>query len=270
MIVIEKQPASVPPASRTQPNQHSTYGRVKNRWAIYVGVSAFLVISSAVLWLRPHAQTGVTSVPSHTESGSTQQSNLQETEAEQSNSETRNSHANPERSVASNPFSSDNNNPFLTAPKDQSLDPRPKNYRSLPNGKRLSEDSDVTGHGELSISNQTSLDAVVRVYNPSTLETVRWFFVKAHGSVEVTWIPQGNYNLAYTSGLDWVDSDEAFRWNPSYFEFERPLIYSEQIDTNRIRYSKFSVTLHPVIGGNAKTKPISRNEFLKGHRRPSM
>jgi hypothetical protein len=33
-----------------------------------------------------------------------------------------------------------------------------------------------------------------------------------------------------------------------------------------IQYKDISVTLHPVMGGNVRTKDISRSEFLKGHR----
>jgi hypothetical protein len=71
---------------------------------------------------------------------------------------------------------------------------------------------------------------------------------------------------AYSSGLDWVDSEDAFRWNPSYYEFEKTIIYSEQRDTGGIQYKDISVTLHPVVGGNVRTKSISRSDFLKAHR----
>jgi hypothetical protein len=107
----------------------------------------------------------------------------------------------------------------------------------------------------------------VQLYNCSSLETVGWFFVKAHGSFTVDAIPEGNYNLAYSSGLDWVDSEDAFRWNPSYHEFEKEIAYIENRGTSGIiHYKDISATLHPVMGGNARTKDISRSEFLKGHR----
>ena len=147
--------------------------------------------------------------------------------------------------------------------------PRPSHYRSLPSGTRITEDSGVGGHGKLSVSNRTGVDAVVRLYDRYTLETVRWFFVKANASYAVKSIPQGDYVLAYTAGLDWVHSEDAFRWSPSYHEFEKPVSYSEQTDTTGTRYDEISVTLHPVIGGNVRTKSISRSDFLRGHRHVS-
>lgn len=78
-------------------------------------------------------------------------------------------------------------------------------------------------------------------------------------------IPEGSYTLVYASGLDWVKSPDAFRWNPSYHQFERSLTYSEKTDSTGTAYDAISITLHPVVGGNVPTKTISREEFLKGH-----
>jgi hypothetical protein len=149
----------------------------------------------------------------------TQQSKIYEGRPEQANSTARNVPPDAERITVSNPFDTvphKGNNPFAEGQNDQAhstssdsantLDPRPKHYRSLPSGARLSDDVGIDGHGELSISNQTDLDAVARLYDRSTLETVRWFFVRANSSYTVNSIPQGDYILAYTTGLDWADS----------------------------------------------------------------
>ena len=64
-------------------------------------------------------------------------------------------------------------------------------------------------------------DAVVRLYDVTTDQTVRWFFVQAGNSINMKRIPQGAYRLAYTSGLDWIESQDVFRWHPFYSEFER-------------------------------------------------
>jgi hypothetical protein len=145
-------------------------------------------------------------------------------------------------------------------------EPRPTQYNSLPTGTRITDDVGVSGHGELTISNGTNSDAVVRLYEVGSLTTVRSFFVKAHARYSVNTIPEGAYTLVYTSGLDWIESQDAFSWNPSYHQFERSLTYSEQTDATGIKYDEISVTLHPVVGGNVRTITISREEFLKGHR----
>lgn len=86
----------------------------------------------------------------------------------------------------------------------------------------------------------------------------------------MTSIPEGDYVLAYTTGLDWDDFGDVFRWDPSYHEFERAITYSEEADANGIRYNEIRVTLHPLMGGNVRTKAISRRDFLRGHRQPPM
>lgn len=147
----------------------------------------------------------------------------------------------------------------------EALEPRPTTYNSLPTGTRIEDDIGTHGHGELTVENGTSEDAVIRLCMVSTDQTVRWFSVQAGNSARMTGIPEGAYRLMYTLGLDWSDPEDSFRWHPSYDQFERLLQYSEQQDGDGVRYHEISVTLNPVIGGNVHTLAISREKFLKGH-----
>ena len=79
-------------------------------------------------------------------------------------------------------------------------------------------------------------------------------------------IPQGTYRLAYTTGLNWVESNDAFSWQPTYDEFERTLDYDEQRDSEGVKYHTVRVTLNSVLFGNVRTRTITREEFLRGHR----
>jgi hypothetical protein len=236
-------------------------------------------------WWHPATQTGMMNQSLHggieqaEQSRSVAQGSYHENDSNQSGSPAAISSSDTERAVDSNPFvtlpkyARRPDEKSLAAPDDSQYapDPRPKRYHSLANGARLGDDAETNnGHGKLSVSNRTDLDAVVRLYNRVTQETVRWFFVKANSSCTVNSIPQGDYVLAYTSGLDWIDSEEAFRWHPSYHEFDRTVSYSEQTDASGIQYEEFSVTLHPVFGGNIRAKVISRSDFLKGHRHPPL
>ena len=144
-------------------------------------------------------------------------------------------------------------------------DQRPTTYNSLPTGTRIAPDFGMDGHGKLTVKNGTNMDAVVRIYDTASYQTIRWFSVQAGGSARMTRIPRGNYVIAYTTGLNWIDPDDAFRWHPSYSEFERILDYDEQRDAKGVQFNDFDVTLHPVVGGNVRAKTISREEFLKGH-----
>jgi hypothetical protein len=122
------------------------------------------------------------------------------------------------------------------------------------------------GNGVLTVQNGTSEDAVVRLYDLHDERTICWFFVRQNDSASTAHVPEGDYRLAYTMGLDWIESDDAFRWQPSYGEYEKAFHYTEQRDYQGIQYKKISVTLQPVHGGNVKTRSISRAEFLRGHR----
>jgi hypothetical protein len=148
----------------------------------------------------------------------------------------------------------------------QPADPRPTEYNSLPSGTRIEEDSGTSGHGKLAVENGTSEDAVARLSDTTTDQTVRWFFVKAHSSAHMSRIPQGTYRLAYTTGLNWVESNDAFSWQPTYDEFERTLDYDEHRDSEGVKYHTVRVTLNSVLFGNVRTRTITREEFLRGHR----
>jgi len=143
-------------------------------------------------------------------------------------------------------------------------EPRPKVYESLPTGTPFCDGSGVMGKGILKIQNGTFEDAAIRLYDVSTKRVVRCLFVKAHDSLRIAGIREGTYDLNYTTGLDWQTEAQVFRWLPTYSRFGRQLVYSEEKIGNELRYREIEVTLHPVIGGNVQTNPISREEFLRG------
>lgn len=147
----------------------------------------------------------------------------------------------------------------------QLLDPRPTEYNSLPTGTSIGPDFCTGGHGVLTVENGTDVDAVARLYDAATYRTVCWFFVRAGESHRKTAIPEGTYELVYTLGLNWVESEDTFGWRPSYTRFGRTLRYYEQEAAGDIQYHDISVTLQPVIGGNVRAQKISRQDFLKGH-----
>ena len=107
------------------------------------------------------------------------------------------------------------------------------------------------------MSNGTTDDAEIILYNVERDEQTRDQNVKAYNSLHVTGIPVGVYELKYAIGS-------------SFYEFERSFGYTEEptedADRVRVNYKEISVTLHPVVGGNVRTIKISRDKFLKGHR----
>lgn len=147
-------------------------------------------------------------------------------------------------------------------------DPRPAKCNSPPTGTRLLGDTDSHGHGELTVENGTVYDAVVCL-NQNGIdinETVPGFFVRSHSTAHIHKIPEGIYSLAFTTGLNWVDSEGEFSWQLAYSEFERSFNFSEQRDADGVQYHSISVTLHAVPQGNVRTRAISREAFLKGRK----
>jgi hypothetical protein len=147
-------------------------------------------------------------------------------------------------------------------------DPRPTEYNSLPTGTRVIDNIDSHGHGELTVENGTVNDAVVCLNRNGVEvnETVLGFFVKSGGRAHIHKIPEGTYNVAFTTGLNWVEEDGEFSWHPAYSEFEHPFNFSEQRDADGVQYHSISVTLHAVPLGNVRTRTISREAFLNGHK----
>jgi len=144
--------------------------------------------------------------------------------------------------------------------------PRPTEYNSLPTGTPIEKDIGTYGHGKLTVENGTDEDAAVELSDVATDQTVRYFFMKAHSSAHKTRIPKGTYRLKFATGLNWVELEDTFSWNPSYREFEWTLEYDERRDLEGVHFTTISVTLNPVSFGNVRTKEITREEFLRGHR----
>lgn len=138
---------------------------------------------------------------------------------------------------------------------------------SMTNGSRIVPDVGTNGYGILEVQNGTKEDAVMSLYDTATNETIREVYVQARHSIRIKGILEGRYQLVYTAGLDWDDSEAIFRCDPDYAQFERDFVFTEKRDREGIQYHSITVTLHPVVGGNIRTKKISRQEFLKNHRR---
>jgi hypothetical protein len=158
-------------------------------------------------------------------------------------------------------------NQLPSVPQEQPgfADLRPADYNSPPSGNRIQGDIGTSGRGKLTVKNGTDKDAVVLLSKFTTGQRARWFFVRSGDSAQVGKIPAGVYRLSFTTGLDWVESATEFGWQASYREFDRTFEFNEKDTPEGIEFEDLTVTLHPVVFGNVRTRPISREEFLKGN-----
>src|SRR5271157_357605 len=262
-------PIAVPP-DRTVVQRQPTIPRAKSYtvypavnkhrhvYALAITAAVIVAVVVSVLFLRPSSGSKQgTPTPSKTQEQATPQPNPNAAETA-NNFEVVD--AEPAVAHGGQQVSADGRNPLKVA------DPRPTDYNTLPTGTRIEEDIGTGGHGELDVDNGTSEDAVVRLCDGTTDQTLRWFFVQAHSSARVAKVPRGTYRLIFTTGLNWVEAEDTFTWHPSYSEFDKTFEFNEQRNSEGVQYKAISVTLNPVLFGNVRTKTITREEFLKGHR----
>jgi len=233
----------------------TSVSRFKAPYVVPAAIGILLALGAVVLIVyitRTDATRTFTASVSDIEPASTQQPQVQ-----------------PSAQASSSDFQITSDEPIPKGNKPTHVaDPRPTEYNSLPTGTRIVDDIGTDGHGELAIENGTGEDAVVYLTHTGMDfgETVRGVFVQAHSTARMPKIPEGSYRLVFTTGLNWIESEDTFIWHSVYSEFERTFDFSEQRDADGVHYHSISVTLHTVPMGNVRTKSITRAEFLKGHK----
>ncbi len=136
---------------------------------------------------------------------------------------------------------------------------------SLPNGTRIIPSQGPSGNGILTIENGSGRDAAVRIclVNPWTHERqhYRFVYVKHGRSVRLIHMAPGYYDLMFCTGVDGDKQNHRFRQDCRYLKFEDGATFQETQYYDHIEYTEMRITLHPVVGGNARTVRISEEEF---------
>lgn len=121
------------------------------------------------------------------------------------------------------------------------------------------------GQGVLNVHNGTDRDALIKLRDVLSTSTSCSFFVKHRESATLNSVPDGDYEVLFASGTDW--DGEAFQSEESFSKFVSPMTFktSVRIDGQyeRTTYSDNSLTLHTVPHGNARTKSVSKAEFMR-------
>lgn len=143
-----------------------------------------------------------------------------------------------------------------------------KEYHSLPNGTILnSVPFYLKGLGELKIENGTDLDAVAKLVRSYPRKSIYTVYIRAKNSYKIIGISNGTYDLYFTHGKDWDEVNGEFLVSKSYSKFKDNFEFATKNVTKNggeyEEYSVYEVTLHPVLGGAAKTETVSENEFNK-------
>lgn len=127
--------------------------------------------------------------------------------------------------------------------------------RQLANGDYLRGPG--SGLGELEIDNGLVVDGVVAMTPSGSKDPVIAVYVRAKTKFTVSGVPDGNYKVAMTSGKDWDDQLGRFTMKCGFESFDEKMLYQ----TTQTQYSGWSISLHPVEGGTARTRPVSPDDF---------
>jgi hypothetical protein len=132
---------------------------------------------------------------------------------------------------------------------------RPSNGAFIRSGTR-------NGRGTLTIDNGGSTDALVTARKGN--RTAFSLYVHAGRKTTVRSISDGSYTIYYSNGSDFDRKTRAFTRDCAFRRFEQALAYRTNVTAAQITWSTWTLTLHDVAGGNARTSAVDPGQFPEG------
>lgn len=135
------------------------------------------------------------------------------------------------------------------------------------NGENLlsSYMTQATGHHEIVVQNNSGHDAIVKVEDHFSGETYRLVFVRKGYTYTIEDVRDGTFMLKFALGSDYSPTQKMFLKPVSFTKFDYPDTLRSSTTSNgyqtTINYDQMSITLAPVVGGNANTTKISARDF---------
>ncbi|MFF5207943.1 hypothetical protein [Streptosporangium sp. NPDC000396] len=111
------------------------------------------------------------------------------------------------------------------------------------------------GQGTLKIKNGTRQDAVVTLVRGRSKAIS--LYVRAKSSASVNAVADGTYRIYFTTGYKFSTSKGRFTQNAVYQRFDDRLRFTTTSTNSTI----WTLTLNPVIGGNARTSSVDPKDF---------
>ena len=119
------------------------------------------------------------------------------------------------------------------------------------------------GKGKLTLENGLAEDAYVKLVRNGKL--VAGFYVRSKDNSTYSTIPDGTFSVLYCTGFGWDANGRSFARGRHARRYDEPLAYltSQVRDSTGVttHWHDWTVTLHPVYDGNAKTTDVSLEEF---------
>jgi hypothetical protein len=82
-------------------------------------------------------------------------------------------------------------------------------------------------------------------------------YVQANAAYTLKNIHDGTYNVYYTAGTDWDPNRKLFTKSCEYQQFDNTL----QFTTTSTQYTIWSLTMTPVVGGNAQSSDVDPGSY---------
>jgi len=130
--------------------------------------------------------------------------------------------------------------------------PRPGTGTFLRDGNR-------SGNGQLTIENGSEGEAVLTLAVGSQAQFS--VFIRRGADYKIPSISDGRYAVYYAGGTAWDGVTQAFARNCSFSRFDKSLTFTTTSSVGFVQYSTWTLTLYPVIGGNATTSKVDPRNY---------
>jgi len=121
------------------------------------------------------------------------------------------------------------------------------------------------GNATLTIKNGGSSDAIICLYSILDDRTIRNEYVKRSSTYTISNIPQGEYKIRVFYGNDWnpnlknsCGKKGNFESDINFSEFDG----TEYFEDSERGFTKATITLYTVVGGNASSSSIDQSKFF--------
>jgi hypothetical protein len=125
-----------------------------------------------------------------------------------------------------------------------------------PNGFYIEDARFGSGLGTLTVDNGRDSDGVVALVDGFN-KVVISFYLRSRDTLTLSKVPDGNYYVYFEIGKDWNWEKGSFNTVQEMSKFDNILTFT----TGSTAYSTYSLTLHPVAGGTARTINIDPASF---------
>lgn len=131
---------------------------------------------------------------------------------------------------------------------------------SLPTGTQITPPVG-SGYSQLTVKNGNAFDAVFKLVDANSGETLRFVYVRANEDITLDNVGTCTCDLRFATGIDWDADQQKFRRNIALSAFSDPTEFAVKREGNTEYWTTLEVTLHPVEGGNAQTEALDETEF---------